>query len=34
MKDASADKPAENAPQQQVSGGQTIEGEIKEKTKG
>ena len=32
MKEASSDKPAENAPQQ-VAGGQTIEGEIKEKTK-
>jgi sec-independent protein translocase protein TatA len=27
------DKPAESAPAPQVSGGQTIEGEVKEKTK-
>lgn len=27
------DKPAEVAPPQQVTGGQTIEGEVKEKTK-
>jgi len=34
MKDASAEtKPADPAPIQQVSGGQTIEGEVKEKTK-
>ncbi len=36
MKDASSEgKPADNAgtPPQQVSGGQTIEGEVKEKTK-
>lgn len=33
MKDASAEKTTENPPQQ-VAGGQTIEGEIKEKTKG
>jgi len=32
MKEASAAKPAENAPQQQV-GGQTIDVEVKEKTK-
>lgn len=37
MKDAAEDKPAEAAataaPPQQVAGGQTIEGEIREKTK-
>lgn len=34
MKDASADnKPVEAPPNQQFSGGQTIEGEVKEKTK-
>jgi sec-independent protein translocase protein TatA len=37
MKDANGDKPADAAtpqsPPQQVAGGQTIEGEVKEKTK-
>lgn len=34
MKDASAEnKPAADIPPQQVAGGQTIEGEVKEKTK-
>ena len=34
MKDASDEnKPADVPPSQQVSGGQTIEGEVKEKTK-
>jgi len=34
MKDASAEnKPADVTPPQQVSGGQTIEGEVKEKVK-
>ena len=34
MKDAATDgKPAETPPTQQVSGGQTIEGEVKEKTR-
>ena len=34
MKDGAADnKAAEPAPPQQVTGGQTIEGEVKEKTK-
>lgn len=34
MKDASAEnKPAADLPPQQVTGGQTIEGEVKEKTK-
>ncbi len=34
MKDASAEtKPADPIPPQQVSGGQTIEGEVKEKSK-
>lgn len=34
MKDAAAEaKPADAAPPQQVSGGQTIEGEVKEKVK-
>ena len=34
MKDAATDdKPAETTPPQQVAGGQTIEGEIKEKTR-
>lgn len=34
IKESSADtKPADNAPAQQVAGGQTIEGEIKEKTR-
>ena len=32
MKEAGSDKPAEGAPAQ-VAGGQTIEGEVKEKTK-
>ena len=33
MKDAATDKPADAAPPQQVAGGQTIEGEVKEKTR-
>ncbi len=34
MKDSAADaKPADAAPPQQVAGGQTIEGEVKEKTR-
>lgn len=34
MKDASVEnKPVDAAPPQQVTGGQTIEGEVKEKTK-
>ncbi len=33
MKDAATDKPAESTPPQQVTGGQTIEGEVKEKTR-
>ena len=34
MKEANADKPADAVPPQQVSGGQTIDVEVKEKTKG
>ena len=33
MKDAATDKPGETTAPQQVAGGQTIEGEIKEKTR-
>lgn len=33
MRDANADKPADQAPTPQVGSGQTIEGEVREKSK-